>query len=131
MNQSYSGVEKGLIPTTFAIETVLGCDLKCPECAAGGDFIRRKKGLLQFDQFKVIADKIRPFCKYLYLHIWGEPMLNKEIFKMIEYASAFTHTNISTNGQSLSQEKARKLIRSGVTDIIVSIDGIRPSTNRA
>ncbi|QTA87910.1 Radical SAM domain-containing protein [Desulfonema magnum] len=113
-----------LIPETFAVETILGCDLKCPECAVGGDFVTRKKGWMQFDQFKIIADKIRPFCKHLYLHIWGEPMLNKDIFKMIEYASAFTSTNISTNGKSMTEEKAERLIRSGVTDIIVSIDGV-------
>lgn len=113
-----------LVPETFAVETVLGCDLKCPECAVGGDFVTRKKGWMSFEQFKIIADKIRPFCKHLYLHIWGEPMLNKDIFKMIEYASAFTGTNISTNGKSMTPEKAENLIKSGATDIIVSIDGV-------
>lgn len=113
-----------LVPEIFAVETILGCDLKCPECAVGGNFINRKKGWMRFDQFKIIADKIRPYCKLLYLHIWGEPMLNKDIFKMIEYASAFTSTNISTNGNALTEENAEKLITSGVTDIIVSIDGV-------
>jgi len=113
-----------LTPEIFAVETILGCDLKCPECALGGDFINRKKSWMRFDQFKIIADKLRPFCKHLYLHIWGEPMLNKDIFKMIEYAAVFTTTNISTNGNALTEEKAEKLITSGVTDIIVSIDGV-------
>ena len=113
-----------LIPKTFAVETILGCSLMCPECAIGGNFITRKKGWMKFDQFKTIADKIRPFCKHLYLHIWGEPMLNKDIFEMIKYASAFTTTNISTNGNSLTEENAEKLITSGVTEIIVSIDGV-------
>jgi len=112
------------VPKIFEIETILGCDLKCPECAIGADIITRKKGCMTFEQFKIIADKIRPFCEYLYLHIWGEPLLNKDIFEMIKYASAFTKTNISTNGNSLTKEKAEKLIASGVTDIIVSIDGI-------
>jgi len=113
-----------LIPRIFAVETVLGCDLHCPECALGGGFITRKKGMITFEQFKIIADKIQPFCEYLYLHIWGEPLLNNDIFKMIEYASAFTKTNISTNGKALTEEKAKKLISSGVTDILVSIDGV-------
>ena len=89
-----------IIPRIFVVETVLGCDLKCPECAVGGNRITKKKGWMRFEQFKVIADKIRPFCKYLYLHHNGEPMLNKDIFKMIQYSSSFTGTNISTNGQS-------------------------------
>ncbi|KPA17014.1 radical SAM protein, partial [Candidatus Magnetomorum sp. HK-1] len=111
-------------PQIFAIETILGCDLKCPECAVGGDFITRNKKSMSFENFKIIADKIRPYCQYLYLHIWGEPILNKNIFKMIEYAAPFTKTNISTNGQSVSEEKAVLLIKSGVSDIIVSIDGL-------
>ena len=113
-----------LIPETFAVETILGCDLKCPECALGGGYIDRKKGLMNFEQFKIIADKISPFCKLLFLHLWGEPMLNKDIFKMIEYASAFARTNISTNGQAMTVEKAEKLILSSATDIIFSIDGV-------
>jgi len=112
-----------LTPSIFTVETVLGCDLRCPECAVGGNFISRKKGWLKFEQFKIIADKIRPFCKYLYLHNWGEPMLNQDIFRIIQYASSFTGNNISTNTNSLTEEKAEQLIISGVTDIIVSIDG--------
>ena len=113
-----------LFPETFAVETILGCDLKCPECALGGGYIDRKKGLMNFEQFKIVADKISSFCKLLFLHLWGEPMLNKDIFKMIEYASAFARTNISTNGQAMTVEKAEQLILSSVTDVIFSIDGV-------
>ena len=113
-----------LLPNIFAVETFLGCDLKCPECAIGGNFITRKKGSMTFKKFEIIAEKIRPLCKYLYLHLWGEPLLNKEIFEMIKYSSSFTKTNISTNANSLTEDKAEELILSGVTDIIVSIDGV-------
>ncbi len=113
-----------LKPTLFAVETVLGCDLKCPECAVGGGFVRRKKGVMSLDRFKIIADKIRPYCDHLYLHIWGEPMLNPDIYDMIRYAARFTRTNISTNGKQLSDGKAEKLIASGVSEVIVSIDGV-------
>lgn len=112
-----------LTPKTFTIETALACNLKCPECAIGGDMIGRTKNLMKFDRFKEIADKARPFCEYMYLHLWGEPTLNKRIFDMISYASEFTRTNISTNALLLDREKAEKLITSGVTDLIVSIDG--------
>lgn len=115
---------KQTMPSTFTVETLLGCDLSCPECALGGGFIKRKKGWMNFDHFKIIADKIRPYCQYLYLHIWGEPLLNKDIFQIIDYASGFTKTNISTNGNQITEENAQKLIQCGVTDIIVSIDGV-------
>jgi MoaA/NifB/PqqE/SkfB family radical SAM enzyme/predicted O-methyltransferase YrrM/tetratricopeptide (TPR) repeat protein len=112
------------VPENFVVETVLGCNLKCPECAVGGGIVTRKRGAMTFEQFKIIADKIRPFCQYLYLHCWGEPLLNKDIFEIIRYASAFTKTDIHTNGNSLTEETAEQLITSGVTDVSVSIDGM-------
>jgi MoaA/NifB/PqqE/SkfB family radical SAM enzyme/SAM-dependent methyltransferase len=117
-----------LVPTTFAIETSLVCNLKCPECAMGGNLIDRRKGLLAFDQFKVMADKIRPFAKLIYLHLWGEPMLNPEIFSMIRYAAPFARTHISTNALTLNRETAEELVKSGVSEILVSIDGITQET---
>lgn len=55
-------------------------------------------------------------------------MLNPDIFSMIRVASQFTKTNISTNANTLTPESAKKLILSGVSDIIVSIDGMTQGT---
>ena len=111
-------------PSIFAVETVLGCNLSCPECAVGGGLIKRKYGHLSYENFVKIADKIRNYCDYLYLHLWGEPMLNPEIIQMIQYASRFTKTNISTNANTLTEQSIKELVTSGLTDIIVSIDGM-------
>jgi MoaA/NifB/PqqE/SkfB family radical SAM enzyme len=81
---------------------------------------------MTFEKFRVIGDKIRPFVEYLYLHNWGEPFLNKDLFRIIKFASGFVRTNISTNAQLITQTSARNLIRSGVSDILVSIDGMSP-----
>lgn len=111
-------------PNTFTVETILGCQLSCRECAIGGGLVKRTHGVLSFLAFKKIARKIEPYCQYLYLHLWGEPLLNTDILQMIRYASTFTRTNISTNANNLDPELAEALIDSGVTDIIVSIDGM-------
>lgn len=79
---------------------------------------------MKYERFQVIADKVRPFAQYFYLHLWGEPMLNPDIIKIIRYASEFTTTNISTNGMSMTATKAEELITSGVSDIIISVDGV-------
>ncbi len=112
-----------MLPETFTIETALACNLKCPECAIGADVIARTKNLMRFDRFKLIADKIRPYARYVYLHLWGEPMLNKQIFEMIEHVSEFSRSNISTNALLFDEVSAERLITSGVSDVIVSIDG--------
>ncbi len=115
-------------PTLFSIETMLGCNLGCVECAIGAGLVRRKYGYMRFEQFAVIAEKIKPYCTYAYLHLWGEPMINPDIIPIIQLASTFTKTNISTNANILDESLAEKLICSGVTDIIVSIDGMSQRT---
>lgn len=111
-------------PIIFQIETILGCNLKCPDCAIGADMIDRKKGRWTFDKFKNVMDNISSHCEYLYLHIWGEPMLNSDIISIIRYASKFTKTNISTHGNNITPSLGVELISSGLTDLVISIDGV-------
>jgi len=111
-------------PHMFMIETTLACNLRCPECAIGGMHTSRKRQMMGFNQFKLLADKIRPYCQFLYPYIWGEPTLNPDIIPILRYASSFTATNISTNGMYLTESIAEDLITSGVSSIIVSIDGL-------
>jgi len=119
----FNAVRRYSHPTIFSVEINVSCNLRCPECALGGNLIKRKKELLNFSDFKIIADKVKPFCKYMYIMIWGEPLLNKDIILMINYASKFTKTSISTNGMLVTDESAEKIIKSGLTDLIVSVDG--------
>lgn len=119
---------KKMRPEIFVIETVLGCNLRCRECSWGSGQIKRSAGLMSFEKYKIIADKIRPFASYVYLMVWGEPLLNKDIFKIIKYTSNFAKTNISTNGQLVNEKNAKELILSSLTDLIVSIDGATQKT---
>lgn len=115
-------------PSTFMIETVLGCNLQCPDCALGGGLINRSKGIMSFDAYKLIADKIRPFARTVFLMLWGEPLINKDIFRMIRYTSVFANVTISTNGMMIDRDNARELISSGVKHVILSIDGATQDT---
>lgn len=36
-------------PEKFAIETVLGCNLRCVECAVGSELVQRKHGVMSSD----------------------------------------------------------------------------------
>ena len=118
--------EDDFVPQVFTIETNLTCNLKCPECAIGGSLVNRAKGFMKFDQFRIIADKIRPFVKLCYLFNWGEPLLNPDIFKIIGHAASNfnAHIVISTNGLLMTEKAAQQLIESGVSEVLVSIDGM-------
>lgn len=102
------------------------CNLKCVMCPLTKG-LTRKKGLLGFDNFKKIFDEVR--FPYVNLTGLGEPLLNPELFKIIEYARKNgSLVKLDTNGVLLNGENIRRLILSNPTIISVSIDGITKKT---
>ena len=74
---------------------------------------------LSLDNFKKIL-KSGSF-RYVGLHGWGEPLLNPQLFQMIQYAeSQGVHTNLTTNG-TLIGENIDKVFSSGLREIAFGI----------
>lgn len=108
-------------PTCYTVETVLGCNLKCPGCACGTGRISRRHQHMSLEAYQKIAEKIRPWAKMVLLHNWGEPMLNAGIYDMIELTQEFATPNIHTNGCC---EIDVKRLAASRADIVVSIDAV-------
>ena len=117
-------------PVSISIEPTSVCNLKCPECPTGLDELTRFKGHIKFELYKKILDELSPYLMNLILYFQGEPYLNKEIFKLIEYSAkekkVFTTT--STNGHFLDSETAKKTVESGLDKLIISLDGTNQET---
>jgi MoaA/NifB/PqqE/SkfB family radical SAM enzyme len=112
--------------TTYQVEVFAGCNLRCPLCHAGREEIERDARVLSLAQFEHIWEKIEPYAERLFLHIWGEPTLNKHLISMIELVSRRKPgcvTNVSTHGNGLSRDYAFRLVAAGLHQLIVSIDG--------
>ncbi len=74
---------------------------------------------LSLDNFKKIL-KSGSF-RYVGLHGWGEPLLNPEVFNMVEYAeSEGVYTNLTTNG-TLVKENIDNILGSGLREIAFGI----------
>ena len=114
-------------PTKISIETGNICNLCCPLCPTNSDETKGvEKGLMAFDAFKVIFDKIKPFVKTIDLFNWGEPLLNKDLGKMIEYAKKTkpsVRIFIDSNLNILTDEQVDAIVRNEVDVIKVSCDG--------
>ena len=116
-------------PTTLMLEPDNFCNLKCPLCPTGQGLIKRKKETLNFEKAKIILDSISPEIFHLRLWNWGEPLLNKDLFKIINYAKKFNlFVNTSTNAFFLTEENAKKIVRSGLDELIISLDGASEET---
>jgi radical SAM protein with 4Fe4S-binding SPASM domain len=117
-------------PITAMIEPTNYCNLKCPLCPTGQGLIERPKEAMKFEDFKRILDNIGGSIIHLRLWNWGEPLIDKDLPKMIRYAkSKRIFVNTSTNSFFLEDEKVMKnLINSGLDQLIVSLDGASKET---
>lgn len=116
-------------PYVLIIDPTNICNLKCPLCPTGLDMPGRPKGRMDFSLFKKIIDGLGDYTLTLVLYNWGEPLLNKEIYLMIEYAKQRSiKTIVSSNFNILNEKDAETLVKSGLDRLIVSLDGTNSET---
>ena len=97
------------------------CNLNCPFCLKQ----TRNKTILSFDDFKYILKEIKPYTKYLYLHVMGEPLMHNLINDLIDEASKDFYVNITTNGYLIN-----KIQTENVRQINISLQSFNPSNGK-
>ena len=117
-------------PPHILIEPTNMCNLQCPLCVTGSGASDRKKSFMSFKMFKKIVDEIKGKTQMITISGYGEPFLNKDILKMISYAhKAKIKIYMNTNAHFItSLEKAKKIVKSGIDNIKVSLDGVDQKT---
>ena len=69
-------------------------------------------------------EQVKRTAHTMQFYFQGEPLLNKQLPEMIAIAHKMgLYTILSTNAQSLTKEVANALVTSGLSRVIVSIDG--------
>ena len=109
--------------TSLIIEPTNTCNLRCTFCFVT-EGMTREGGFMEFDLFKKIIDD-SPDLEHLCMHNWGEPLLHKDIFKMIEYAKnkGVNYVVMNTNGTLLTNKMIDQIVDSKLDIIRFSIDG--------
>jgi radical SAM protein with 4Fe4S-binding SPASM domain len=117
-------------PAKITIESGNICNLRCPLCPTGQKDDSAGKGLLSFADFKRIIDEIGKDLLLIRLYNWGEPLLNKELIKMVDYANKNKiAVKISTNlSLSVTDDQAEALINANLQKIYISCDGASSAT---
>ncbi|MFI5350775.1 MAG: radical SAM/SPASM domain-containing protein [Elusimicrobiota bacterium] len=124
MQLSPEHVPAGLV-SKAAVDSGSRCGLRCPFCATGNGSLALGKEMMSKGRFADILARL-PRLKLMTLHQWGEPLLNADIYEMIEAASrrgveVIVSTSLSI--PSFDANAARRLISSGLSRLIVSCDG--------
>lgn len=111
-------------PYLLIIDPCNFCNLRCPLCPTGLNDLGRPQAMMTFEQFKSYIDPHLPYLFEAYLHNWGESLINKEIFKMIEYVqSRNVGTNLSSNFVLVTDNDIDNILHSGLEYLVISLDG--------
>lgn len=116
-------------PNKLTIDIGNVCNLRCPLCPTGRGDKRASKGFMKFEEFKKVIDELGGYITNLELYNWGEPLLNRDLIKMIRYAKERNiPVSISTNLNILKEDMAEALISTHIDKIFISCDGASPET---
>lgn len=94
------------------------CNLSCDFCPG----TRRARGFISPENFRILAEKLRPHTQYLYLHLMGEPLLHPQLSQLLEIAGELGFkVTITTNGTLLPRQVELLAYSSAVYKISVSL----------
>ena len=117
-------------PFVLMVEPTNSCNLKCPLCPSGNGQMQRERGQMGPDEFNALIDDVGEHLILLMLWNQGEPFINRGLTQMVRYArDRNIPTVTSTNGHYIrTEEQARAIVESGLSEIIVSLDGVDQQT---
>jgi hypothetical protein len=122
-------VATGALPSRLYVECTAACNISCFEacCAPETGITRtRQAGMLDFDLFARVVDEAGPALGRIDFFNYGETFLHKRAVEMCEYVKTRfpqVYLYTSTNGLALSEERATRLVHSGIDEVTFSIDG--------
>lgn len=115
-------------PYRLWIEPTSRCNLACTMCP-NKDFPESDLGFMDMGLYRKIIDEARGFVHDINLHHRGEPTLHPELPEMIRYAAdAGMKVKLHTNGTTLTEALAEKILKSGLRLISFSFDGYTAET---
>lgn len=115
-------------PLAVHLEIVGACNLKCIHCFAGD--LPRNEGalsLVEMDELFAVFARLGSFRLGL---TGGEPLLRRDLFDIVDAASARgLHPCLTTNGLLITERVAREFGRRDFVWLNVSLDGASAASN--
>jgi len=117
-------------PICLTWEITYGCNLACVHCLSSSG--RRDPQELTTAEAQAVIDEFEAL-QVFYVNIGGgEPTIRPDFYDLIDYAVAHgVGVKFSTNGTTITPERARRLACTEYVDVQISIDGAVAATNDA
>lgn len=109
-------------PLACGLYVTSRCNFRCNFC----NIWRKKPGsTLPLSKAEDIVNNLSDLGCFYFSISGGEPLLFEGIFELLEYArkSRLKYIHMVTNGYLLDADKARRLNKTGINEISISIDG--------
>ncbi len=115
------------LPRSIYIEPTSRCNEFCQQCPR--TLLSREDDRdLTYDKFLTIVEQF-PVLDRVVLHGLGEPLLNKDLPRMVRYLKdRGAYVLFNSNGISLTARKGQELIDAGLDEYRLSMDGATPET---
>ncbi len=125
VDQLASGLDA---PICLTWELTYGCNLACLHCLSSSG--RRDPHELTNAQARALIDEMADMSVF-YVNIGGgEPTIRPDFYDLIAYAvDRKVGVKFSTNGTTMTPERARRIAAMDYVDVQVSLDGVDASTN--
>jgi len=129
-------------PMFVSVEPASVCQLRCPECPVGQGRPTPNPSLkgrefsgapyMSREVWERVLEEIKKTAHTVQFYFQGEPLLHKELNRMIYEANKYgLYTIVSTNAQAMTQDLAMDLIGAGLDRIIISMDGLTEESYQA
>lgn len=107
------------------LESTNFCNLDCRCCHRKQDIVRKKQHLDPILAKKIIDEASQMGVRSIHFHMWGEPLMNKDLEQMISYAvsKGIPYVMFTSNGALLTPERSRSLINAGLHQLTISVIG--------
>lgn len=116
-------MQKISLPKYYIIESTNTCNFQCSICP---NSLSRKmeKGNISLELCDKLLSQISSVAEVIQLYWLGEPLLNPDIFELINRCKRKTKAKVmlSTNGSLLTEQIIQSLIDSGLDEMIISVD---------
>lgn len=113
---------KGL-PVALTVEVSSECNLSCPMCPRTLNPLKPKTGCMSFEEYRKIIDEIGREIIFLCLWNYGEALLNKDIYRMVDYAKRKSIIVVmNSNFLPISEGGITQLVDSGLDYLTISMD---------
>jgi MoaA/NifB/PqqE/SkfB family radical SAM enzyme len=116
-------------PVCLYLETTNRCNLLCTTCPR--TYVELEPPAdMSFSLFTKIVDQVPDLARAV-LHGVGEPMLVKDLPRMVKYLKdRGVYVLFNTNGTVLTEKNGRALIAAGLDELRVSLDASTPESYR-